>query len=130
MAARGFTLVEVLVAILLTALILPLSLEAIGLGGRAAAAAHRRELAERVARSRLAELVATGGWSAAATSGDCDPARDGDEAAGLRWRLEVTAWGDGAVAVSRLALTVAADPDDPASGATVTTLAAAPASAP
>lgn len=104
MHRRGVTLIEALVAIALIATVLPVALAAVSEGARGISAAQRRELLLRVAEGRLARLLADGSWTTASGGGDCDPALDGEDAAGLRWTLAVEPWRD--PVVRRLHLTV------------------------
>lgn len=117
MRRSGVTLIEALVAIALVATVLPVALAAVGDGARTGERARRAVVAQRVAEARLARLLADGSWATAASAGECDPALDGEDAAGLRWQLAVEAWRD--PALSRVAVTVAWG----AATATVATLA-------
>lgn len=108
---RGFTLVEALVAIVLVAVVLPVALAGISAALRGAGQVRDREVALRVAQSRLARLVADGSWSGSPSEGACDAAEDGEDAAGLRWRVAVSSWRD--PTVSTLRVTVGRGADDP-----------------
>lgn len=109
MSKRGaFTLIEALVAIALVAVVLPVALAAISDGARTVERARRLDLARRVAETRLARMLADGSWLTAATAGDCDPAADGEDAAGLRWQLAVSTWRD--PTVRRIQVVVGRDP--------------------
>ena len=78
---RGaFTLMEVLVALALIALVLPTVMHAIDVAGAAASAAHQRDQASGLAQSKLFELIATGQWQNGTLSGDF-----GDAGPGYRW---------------------------------------------
>jgi type II secretion system protein I len=121
MNRHGTTLIEALVAIALVATVLPVALAAVSDGSRAIERARRDQLAQRVAHSRLARLLADGSWSTAATAGACDADSDGDDAVELRWKLTVTTWRDPVVRI--LALTVSWGTDAHGGSATASTLA-------
>jgi general secretion pathway protein I len=87
----GFTLVEVLAALLLVAIVLPVVMQGISLATGAASAAKRRTEAASLAQSKLAELVGTEGWSGRVLSGRFDTL-DGDDAGDYAWRADVTPW--------------------------------------
>ena len=89
----AFTLVEVLAALLLVAIVLPVVMQGISLATGAASAAKRRTEAASLAQSKLAELVGTEGWSGRILSGQFD-LLDGDDAEDYAWRADVTAWTD------------------------------------
>ena len=90
-APRAFTLVEVLAALLLIAIVLPVVMQGISLATGAASSAKRRTEAASLAQSKLAELVATEGWRTGVLSGQFD-AFDGDGAHHYGWRGEVGNW--------------------------------------
>ncbi|CAN5557208.1 hypothetical protein BH10PLA1_BH10PLA1_19490 [soil metagenome] len=71
--ARAFTLVEVLAALLLIAIVLPVVMQGLSLATNAAGSAKRRTEAAGLAESKLNELVATGSWQTGNLSGDFAP---------------------------------------------------------
>lgn len=74
--ARGFTLIETLVALLIVAVALVSALTALGRSADAAAALRERTLADWVAQNRLAELRALQRWPRLGVSeGRVDQAR-------------------------------------------------------
>ena len=87
----AFTLVEVLAALLLVAIVLPVVMQGISLATGAASSAKRRTQAASLAQSKLGELVATENWRTGVLSGRFD-AFDGDDAAQYGWRGDLTAW--------------------------------------
>jgi type II secretion system protein I len=99
---KGFTLIEVLVAIVLVAVVLPVALAGVGSALRGAELVRRHDVALRVAESRLAMLVADGSWEGSVTSGSCDAELDGEDAIGYQWQLAVSNWRDPSVHVLRL----------------------------
>ena len=91
---RGFTLIEVLVAIVLIAVVLPIALAAVSSAIRTAEQTRRHDVALRMAESRLARLVADGSWQTSASSGSSDLRDDGEDTAGYTWQLAVATWRD------------------------------------
>ncbi len=71
--SRAFTLVEVLAALLLIAIVLPVVMQGISLATNAASDAKRRTEAAGLAESKLGEIVATRQWLAGGLSGDFAP---------------------------------------------------------
>ncbi len=86
-ARRGFTLIEVLAALILVALVLPAAMQGVSLATQASADAHRRDRAASLAYDKLSDLIATGGWSSASTEGDF-----GEDYPAYRWALTVEDW--------------------------------------
>ncbi len=72
-ARSAFTLVEVLAALLLIAIVLPVVMQGISLATNAASDARRRTEAAGLAESKLDEVVATRQWLAGSLSGDFTP---------------------------------------------------------
>lgn len=85
---NGFTLVEVLAAMLLIAIVLPAVMQGITLSVNAGNAARRRTEASGLAQSKLAELIATDEWQTGAMSGDFSP-----DWPDYRWEATAQAWG-------------------------------------
>jgi len=69
----GFTLVEVLAATLLIAIVLPSVMEGVSVATRAATSARYRNEATSLAQGKLAELLATNAWQSGNLSGDFSP---------------------------------------------------------
>jgi hypothetical protein len=90
----GFTLAEVLAALLFMALVIPVAVEALRVAGEAGSAAARKTGAARVADRILNELVVSGQWQRAGQSGTwLEGARE------YTWRLEEEPWELGALRV-------------------------------
>lgn len=87
----AFTLVEVLAALLLVAIVLPVVMQGISLATGAASSAKRRTEAVSLAQSKMAELYATEGWRGGSLSGRFT-SFDGVNAADYSWRADVTGW--------------------------------------
>lgn len=88
---RGFTLVEVLAAIAIIAIVLPSVMYGIGASSRLAGVARRRAQATTLAESKLNEILVTNAWQGSLLSGDF-----GDLAPGFTWEAAVTDWPDDA----------------------------------
>jgi type II secretory pathway pseudopilin PulG len=85
---RAFTLNEVLAALLLAGIVLPVAMRGASLATGAADAARRRTEASSLARSKLSELVSTGDWqTAAGRAGDF-----GADWPDYRWSASVSRW--------------------------------------
>lgn len=67
---RGFTLIEVLAAMALIAVILPLAMQGISLATSLGGHASQRSEAAMLAKLKLDELTSTADWRSAALSGD------------------------------------------------------------
>jgi len=72
-ARRGFTLIEVLAALLLMAVVMPVVMNGISLATRTSSTARRRDEAGGLAQAKLAEIIATGQWLNGNLSGDFSP---------------------------------------------------------
>ncbi len=96
---RGFTLIEVLVSLALVGAILPAAMAGISLAMGLGVTARQRTEAAILARSKLAEMMATGDWQSSATRGDF-----GDEWPQYSWQVAVSEWEE--PQVSEVALTV------------------------
>ncbi len=83
----GFTLVEVLAATLLIAIVLPSIMEGVAVATRSATAARHRNEATSLAQGKLSELVATGEWQSGSLSGDFSP--DWPQ---YQWQATVQPW--------------------------------------
>lgn len=85
--SRGFTLAEVLAALLFMAIVIPVSVEGVRLANRAGVVAQRKVIAARLADNLLNELIASGRWQDSSQSGFFDEAPTG-----FRWRLQNEPW--------------------------------------
>lgn len=68
-AQAGFTLAEVLAALLFMAIVIPVAMQALNIASRAGTVAERKREAARVAERVLNETVATTNWNRSAQSG-------------------------------------------------------------
>ena len=85
----GFTLVEVLAAMLFMAIVLPVIMEGIAIAGRAGVVAHRSREAAQLADRVLTEMVVTGEWQQGDQEGHFAP-----EEPGFQWKLTTDAWSE------------------------------------
>lgn len=91
-ARRGFTLAEVLAALLVMAIVIPVAMQGMGVASRAALAAQRKGTAMRVAERVLNELSVTGGLNQSQTSGST---ADGDTV--YPWTMQTETWSQDAM---------------------------------
>ena len=84
---RGFTLVEVLAAVTIVAIVLPVAMQAVSLSVTVADRARYKAEAATLAHSKMSELVATGAWQTGALNGDFAPDRPE-----FKWKAELLAW--------------------------------------
>ncbi len=120
---RSFTLVEILVALVVTAVVVPVTLRALMLGARLDESAAQHRQAMFLAELKLQELVVTTSWVKGETNGDF-----GDDYRGFRWELVTDSWRAVDVAMRRLDLTVHGPGRGSESKITLTTLVPEPSS--
>ena len=85
----GFTLIEVMAAIVLVAIVLPVVMRGISLATSAAGIARQRTEAATLASMKLHELVATGLWQNGSASGDF-----AGEFPDYQWSAQIADWTD------------------------------------
>ncbi len=68
-ARAGFTLAEVLAAMLFMAIVIPVAMQGLQIASRAGVVSERKALAARLAENKLNELIVTGQWQSSATKG-------------------------------------------------------------
>jgi type II secretory pathway pseudopilin PulG len=83
----GFTLAEVLAALLFMAIVIPVAVQGLRISSRAGSLAERKREAVRVAEKILNESIVTTNWNKSATSGTITEA-DRD----YRWTLRTESW--------------------------------------
>jgi general secretion pathway protein I len=88
---KGFTLIEVLAALVLLAIVLPAAMRGVAAASSAASSAQKRTKAAALASSKLQEVLATGQYENGNTSGDFG-ADEGPEYQGFRWEAQLSAW--------------------------------------
>jgi prepilin-type N-terminal cleavage/methylation domain-containing protein len=89
---RGFTLVEILAAMLFMAIVIPITVEGLIVANRFGQVAERKRQAAQLADEMLTELVLTGGWQTGNQSGNF-----GEDYPGFTWTLTNETWVDGAL---------------------------------
>jgi len=83
----AFTLVEVLAALMLIAIVIPVVMQGITVAANTASAARHRNEATGLAESKLAEIVATAQWQTGTLAGDFSP-----DWPDYRWEATVQPW--------------------------------------
>lgn len=84
----GFTLVEMLAAMLFMAIVIPVALQGLRIASRAGAVAARKGVAVQLADSKLNELIVTGQWHNSGQGGACGP-----QWPGYQWTVKNDVWG-------------------------------------
>ena len=99
---RGFTLAEVLAALVFMAIVIPVALQGMQIASRAGAVAERKALATRLAERKLNELIVTGQWQSSSVKGTM---QEGWQT--YDWNLETESWAeDGSMRVLTVRVTV------------------------
>ena len=89
----GFTLAEVLAALLFMAIVIPVAMQGLLIASRAGSVSERKALGARLAESKLNELIVTGQWQSTAQKGTI---QEGLQS--YRWQLQTEPWSeDGAM---------------------------------
>ena len=92
-ARAGFTLAEVLAALLFMAIVIPVAVQGLHIASRAGSVSERKALGARLAENKLNELVVTGQWQSAAQKGMI---QEGWQS--YSWQLQSESWAeDGAM---------------------------------
>lgn len=86
-ARAGFTLAEVLAALVFMAIVIPVAVEGLSVASRAGQVAQRKMVAARIADRMLNDLLVTGQWQASNQSGQMF-----DGANEYTWRAETLPW--------------------------------------
>ena len=98
----GFTLAEVLAALLFMAIVIPVAVQGLQIASRAGSVSERKALGARLAESKLNELIVTRQWSSSASKGTI---QEGLQS--YTWRLENQPWAeDGAMRLVTVWVTV------------------------
>ena len=98
--STGFTLVEVLAAMLFMAIVLPVICQAMATANRAGVLAERSREATQLADRVLSEAIVTGDWEQGDQSGDFAP-----DHPGYSWKLTTTGWTEDAMTVVTVKVT-------------------------
>ena len=91
---RAFTLAEVLAALLLMAIIVPVAMQGVQIASRAGILGQRKAVAMRVAERVLNELIATDGLTQSTGSGTV---AEGDQS--YAWTMQTETWPEDAMNV-------------------------------
>ena len=91
---RAFTLAEVLAALLLMAIIVPVAMQGVQIASRAGTLGQRKAVAMRVAERVLNELIATEGLTQSTGSGTV---AEGDQS--YAWTMQTETWPEDAMNV-------------------------------
>ena len=98
----GFTLAEVLAALLFMAIVIPVAMQGLRIASRAGSVSVRRAIGVRLAENKLNELVVTGQWQSSAQKGTIQEGLQSYE-----WRLQAEPWReDGAMRLVTVYVTV------------------------
>lgn len=84
---RGFTFVEILAALLFTAIVVPVALQGITLAHRAGVLAEHKVTTLRLADAHMNELIVTQAWKRGLREGTF-----GEEWPGYQWSLDESVW--------------------------------------
>jgi len=98
----GFTLAEVLAALLFMAIVIPVALQGLRIASRAGSISERKAVGTRLAENKLNELVVTGQWQSSAQKGII---QEGSQE--YEWRVQAEPWSeDGAMRLVTVYVTV------------------------
>ena len=86
---RAFTLIEVLAALLLMAIVIPVAMQGMSISSRAGLLGQRKAAAMRVAERMINELIVTGEMNQTSSSGTVV---DGDTS--YPWTMQSEPWGE------------------------------------
>ncbi len=89
---KAFTFAEVLAAMTIVAIVIPVLTELLLLSGETASVTERYEIATELGERVLNEWIVTGNWDAITDQGDF-----GEDYPGYRWEAKVTDWTEGAM---------------------------------
>ena len=90
-ACAGFTLAEVLAALMFMAIVIPVAVQGLRIASRAGSVAERKAIGVRLAESKLNELIVTGQWQSSAQKGTVS---DGFQS--YTWQLQAEPWSEDA----------------------------------
>jgi prepilin-type N-terminal cleavage/methylation domain-containing protein len=84
---RGFTLMEILAALVLIGVVLPAVMKGISMAGILASESGRKYEALNLAESKLMEVLLNGDWASGSDTGDFEPDYEG-----YNWTMETSDW--------------------------------------
>lgn len=85
----GFTLAEVLAALMFMAIVIPVAVQGLRIASRAGSVSERKAVAARLADSKLNELIATRQWQSSSQKGTIY-----EGALSYAWSLESEPWAE------------------------------------
>ena len=85
----GFTLAEVLAALLFMAIVIPVAVQGLQIASRAGSVSERKAVGMRLAERKLNELLVTGQWESAAQKG---AVQEGLQT--YTWQLQSESWSE------------------------------------
>jgi type II secretion system protein I len=101
-ACAGFTLAEVLAALVFMAIVIPVAVQGLRIASRAGSVSERKVVAARLAENKLNELIVTGQWQSASQQGTTE---EGWQT--YNWRLLSEPWSeDGAMRLVTVVVSV------------------------
>ena len=108
-ARGGFTLAEVLAALVFMAIVIPVAVQGVRVAGRAGQVGLRKAEAARVAERLIEERIVTGQWQQATESGDIE---DGPRF--YHWTVHLAPWNNSDLEMLsvEVAFTVQGDPHE------------------
>ena len=86
-ARAGFTLAEVLAALVFMAIVIPVAVQGLRIASRAGSVAARKAIGARLAESKLNELIVTGQWQSSAQKGTVQ-----DGWMSYTWQMRAEPW--------------------------------------
>lgn len=89
-AGAGFTLAEVLAALLFMAIVIPVAVEGVRVANLAGQVGQRKTVAARIAERTLNELLVTHAWQGASSGG---VVREGTQ--DYQWQMRLDPWNQG-----------------------------------
>lgn len=102
LACAGFTLAEVLAALVFMAIVIPVAVQGLRIASRAGSVSERKAVAARLAENKLNELIVTGQWQSASQQGTIE---EGWQT--YNWRLLSEPWSeDGAMRLVTVVVSV------------------------
>lgn len=99
-ARSGFTLAEVLAALLFMAIVIPVAVEGLRVANLAGQVGERKAIAARLGERVLNELLITGEWQKSSQSGSD---REGSQE--YRWDMRLEPWTQGALSLLTVQVT-------------------------
>ena len=91
-ACAGFTLAEVLAALVLMAIVIPVAVEGVQLASRAGSVGERKAAAARIADTVLNEIIVTRQWQQASQQGAVQ-----EGAQTYQWQMKLEPWSEDSV---------------------------------